>query len=125
MNPAHLFRQDSDTLALAPGEALFRANEVGREMFVLIDGSVDILVEGTVVEQAGPGALLGEMALIEQAPRAATVVAQTPCRLARINERRFHFLIQQNPFFASHVMKVLADRLRKMNQRMKRPESPA
>ena len=125
MNPADLFRHDSDTITLAAGETLFRAEEVGREMFVLIEGSVSILVAGTVVEQAGPGALLGEMALIEQAPRAATVVAQTACRLARINERRFHFLIQQTPFFASHVMKVLADRLRKMNQRMQRPDPQA
>jgi CRP/FNR family cyclic AMP-dependent transcriptional regulator len=116
MNPAELFRQDSDTVSLAPGDTLFRSGDAGDEMFVLLDGSVDIMVGDTVVETATPGSLLGEMALIEDAARAATVLAKTACKLARINQRRFHFLIQQNPFFATHVMKVLVERLRHMNQ---------
>ena len=118
MNPADLFRQDSDTLTLAPGEMLFRTGDVGKEMFVLIDGSADILVGDTVVEVATPGALVGEMAMIEEGPRTASVVAKDPCKLARINSRRFQFLIQQNPFFAIHVMRVLVGRLRHMNQKL-------
>jgi CRP-like cAMP-binding protein len=59
--------------------------------------------------------LIGEMALIDNSPRAANAVAKTPCRLAAIDQRRFHFLIQQHPHFATHVMKELADRLRRMN----------
>jgi CRP-like cAMP-binding protein len=42
-------------------------------------------------------------------------VAKTSCRLAEIDRRRFHFLVQQTPHFATHVMKTLADRLRHMN----------
>ena len=42
-------------------------------------------------------------------------VAKAACRLAEIDHRRFHFLIQQHPHFATHVMKTLADRLRHMN----------
>ena len=53
--------------------------------------------------------------LIDDSPRAANAVAKTPCRLATIDKRRFHFLIQQHPQFATHVMKELADRLRHMN----------
>ncbi len=117
MNPADLFRQDSNPVTLAPGDVLFKAGEVGSEMFVLVDGTVDILVGGKVVETAHAGALLGEMAMIESAPRSASVVAAAPCRLARIDQRRFHFLVQQNPFFATHVMKVLVERLRRMNER--------
>jgi CRP/FNR family cyclic AMP-dependent transcriptional regulator len=55
------------------------------------------------------------MALIDSSPRTASVVAKTPCRLAQIDQRRFHFLVQQTPYFATHVMKTLADRLRHMN----------
>ena len=120
MNPAELFRQDTDTISLSPGQALFQAGEMGNEMFVVIEGVVDIVVSGTVVETATSGALIGEMALIEEAPRAATVTAKTQSRLARIDEHRFHSLIQQNPAFASQVMKTLVDRLRQMNQRMAR-----
>jgi CRP-like cAMP-binding protein len=87
-------------------------------MYVLLEGRADIRVGNAVVEEAGTGALLGEMAMIEDSPRVATVVARTPCRLARIDRARFNYLIQQNPFFAIHVMKVLADRLRRMNERI-------
>lgn len=118
MNPAELFRLDSDLVRLAPGEALFHTGDVGKEMFVLIDGNADVVIGGTVVENAGPGALLGEMALIEDAPRTATVIAKSACQLARVNQKRFHFLVQQNPFFATHVMKELVTRLRRMNERL-------
>jgi CRP-like cAMP-binding protein len=118
MNPADLFRQDSDPVTLAPGQMLFNTGEEGKEMFVLLEGSADIVIGDKVLEAAEPGALLGEMAMIESSPRAATVIAKTSCRLARIDQRRFHFLVQQNPFFATHVMKVLVERLRHMNDRM-------
>ena len=121
MNPAELFRQEDHPVRLMAGETLFRAGETGREMFVLLDGAVDIVIGETALELAQPGALIGEMALIDPAPRAATVIAKTNSVLARIDQRRFHFLIQQNPFFATHVMKILVERLRHMNERLAPP----
>jgi CRP-like cAMP-binding protein len=56
------------------------------------------------------------MALIDHTTRGATVIAKEPSKVVKIDQRRFHFLIQQNPFFATHVMKVLADRIRQMNK---------
>ena len=64
---------------------------------------------------AGPGSLIGEMELIDDSPRTANAVAKSPSRLAQIDRRRFHFLVQQTPHFATHVMKILANRLRHMN----------
>jgi CRP/FNR family cyclic AMP-dependent transcriptional regulator len=55
------------------------------------------------------------MALIDDSPRTASVMAKTACRFAQIDQRRFHFHVQQTPYFATHVMKTLADRLRRMN----------
>ena len=115
MNPAELFRHDSGTLDLGAGDFLFREGENGDKMYVLLDGTAEIIVGDLVVEAAGSGALLGEMALIDNSPRTANVVAKTPCRLAQVDRRRFHFLVQQTPHFATHVMKTLADRLRHMN----------
>ena len=115
MNPAQLFRQDSCTLAVAPGDFLFREGESGDKMYVLLEGNAEIMVGDLVVEAAGPGALLGEMALIDNGPRTASVAAKTPCRFAQLDRPRFHFLVQQTPHFATHVMKTLADRLRHMN----------
>jgi CRP/FNR family cyclic AMP-dependent transcriptional regulator len=115
MNPAELFRHDSNALELAPGDFLFREGETGDKMYVLLEGNMEILLGDIVLETSGPGSLIGEMALIDSSPRTATVVAKTPCRLAQIDLRRFHFLVQQTPNFATHVMRTLANRLRHMN----------
>lgn len=116
MNAANLFKHESDTIDLAAGGILFREGDPGDCMFVLLDGAVDVVIGGDTVESSSRGALLGEMALIDNSPRGATVVATEPSRLARVDERRFNFIIRQNPFFAKHVMKVLVDRLRQMNR---------
>jgi CRP/FNR family transcriptional regulator, cyclic AMP receptor protein len=115
MNPAELFRQETDTVQLAPGDFLFREGDQRDKMYVLLEGEMDIRLGDYVVETSKEGALIGEMALIDDSPRAANAVAKTDCRLAPIDKRRFHFLIQQHPHFATHVMKELADRLRHMN----------
>ncbi len=115
MNPAELFRQETGALHLAAGDSLFREGEKGEKMYVLLEGEMEILLGDFVLETVRQGALIGEMALIDDSPRTASVVAKTPCRLAEIDRRRFHFLVQQTPHFATHVMKTLADRLRHMN----------
>ena len=115
MNPADLFRQDSNVVQVAAGDFLFKEGDKRDVMYVLLEGEMDIRLGDYVVETAVPGALIGEMALIDDSPRAANAVAKTPCRLAPIDKRRFHFLVQQHPQFATHVMKELADRLRHMN----------
>jgi len=116
MNPADLFSKDTDTVNLATGETLFTEGDVGDKMYVLLEGTMDVLIAGKVVETAEAGSLLGEIALIEKSPRSATIVATTPCRLAQVDQRRFHFMVQQTPFFATHVMHVLAGRLRSMDK---------
>ena len=115
MNPAELFRKESDTQQLAPGDFLFHEGDKGDKMYVLLEGEMEILLGDLVLETARPGALIGEMALIDESPRTANAVAKAACRLAQIDRRRFHFLVQQTPHFATHVMKTLADRLRHMN----------
>jgi CRP-like cAMP-binding protein len=116
MNPAELFSKDSDTINLSVGETLFREGDEGDRMYVLLEGTMDVTIAGKIVETALPGSLLGEIALIERSPRSATVTATAPCKLAQVDQRRFHFLVQQTPFFATHVMHVLAGRLRSMDK---------
>jgi CRP/FNR family transcriptional regulator, cyclic AMP receptor protein len=122
MNAAELFAHQTDGINLAPGEVLFQAGDAGDAMFVLLEGEVEIHVGGRIVETSTRGAIIGEMALIDKSPRAATVKAKEPSRLVKIDQNRFHFLIQQTPFFATHVMRVLTDRLRQMNKQVV-PES--
>ena len=112
MNPAELFSHETNPLQLAVGEVLFKEGDTGDAMFVLLDGELDVMVGDTVVASSRRGDLLGEMALIDQSPRSATVIARAPAQLARLDAQRFQRLIQQHPFFAMHVMKVLAARIR-------------
>ena len=115
MNPTELFRQETDTLKLAPGDFLFQEGDTGEKMYVLLEGEIEIFLGDFMLETAEPDMVIGEMALIDDGPRTANAVARTACRLAEIDRRRFYFLVQQHPHFATHVMKTLADRLRDMN----------
>jgi len=113
-----MFALDENPRICEAGEAIFRAYDMGAEMYVVIEGEVDLSIGDKVIETVGPGEPFGEMALIDQAPRTATATAKTACKLAVIPEKRFCFMIQQTPHFALQIMKVMADRLRKMNLRV-------
>ncbi len=124
MNPADLFAHSTDTIDLSPGEAVFREGDNGDLLYVLLEGSVDIVVGEAVVETAERGAILGEMALIDDSPRSASAIARAPCRLVGIDRKRFRFLVQQTPNFSIHVMRVLAERLRRMDRHFAAAKSP-
>lgn len=113
-----MFATDENPRVCDAGEAIFRAYDMGSEMYVVLEGRVDISIGSTLVETLGPGEPFGEMALIDQAPRTATAIAKTPVKLAVIPEKRFLFMVQTTPHFALQIMKVMADRLRKMNARL-------
>ena len=123
MNPADLFRQETDTVQLAPGDVLFREGDKRDNMYVLLEGEMDIRLGDHVVETAGPGGLIGVIALLDDNPRDTNAVAKTACRLATVDQRRFHFLLQQHPQFSTHVMKELAHRLRHMTLAAKQQET--
>ena len=108
----------SDLLRIEAGKVVFREGDPGDTLYVVLDGKVDLRLNGRLVETVGPGGILGEMALIEQAPRVASATARTACDLQPISEERFMSMIQQTPHFALQIMKVIASRLRRMNMRM-------
>jgi CRP/FNR family transcriptional regulator, cyclic AMP receptor protein len=87
-------------------------------MYVVQEGDVDIVLADRVSDSSGPGGIIGEMALISDKPRSATAVAKTDCKLVPIDEKRFTFLVQQTPYFAIQVMRVIAARLRRYMEAM-------
>lgn len=113
MNLAELFRHQTDLQALSAGQALFKEGEPGDLMYVLMSGTAEIIVHNRVVEIAEAGAIVGEMGMIDDGARSATLVAKSDCKFLPIDRKRFNFLIQQTPHFALHVMRVMAERLRK------------
>jgi len=116
MAEIHLFRHARDVVETQPGLVLFREGEVGQAMFAILDGEVQLSIEGRVIDTLGPGSIVGEMSLVDHSPRSATATASTVGRVARVDEREFTFLVQEHPTFALEVMKVLVERIRRANQ---------
>jgi CRP-like cAMP-binding protein len=112
------FRDSPNEITVVAGTTLFREGGLAEFMYVLLEGTVDIVVGGTVIESAEGGTVLGEMAIIDGAPRSATAIARTPCRLASVTAAQFDLLVQEKPELARFVMRVLSGRLRRMNQRL-------
>jgi CRP-like cAMP-binding protein len=73
---------------LKTGRTLVHQGEQGQELFLLFDGVLQVEVDGKAVTQVGPGAILGEMALLHEGRRMATLRAVTPCRVAVVPEDR-------------------------------------
>jgi len=100
----------------AAGDTIFEVGQPGDLMYLVRSGEVDILIDGKVVDTIGPDSIFGEMALIDSAPRSATAVAKTDCTLLPINEKRFLFMVDETPFFALQVMRIMSTRLRKADR---------
>jgi CRP-like cAMP-binding protein len=95
-------------------KVIMREGEGGVFMYVVLQGRVAVSIQGTVVEHVGPGGVFGEMALVDQSPRAATAVTETAGSLLAINRNDFLSLVKTKPAFAVSLLKALAERLRYM-----------
>ena len=108
-----LLQRAGDPVLLEAGGAVFTEGDEGDCMYVVKSGTVTLTRDGRELETVGPGDFFGEMALIDHEPRSASAVAATACELVSIEKRRFWFLVQETPYFAETVMRVMAERLRR------------
>jgi CRP/FNR family transcriptional regulator, cyclic AMP receptor protein len=102
------------------GDVIFEEGSTGRDLYVVLDGLVEIAkVNGsqkTVIVSLGKGEFFGEMAVIDGSSRSATAIAAAPdTRVMRINHARFVYLVSQQPAFAMMIMDALSKRLRASN----------
>src|SRR5579885_1684264 len=102
------------------GDVIFEEGTTGRELYVVLDGEVEIAkITGgskTVIITLGKGEFFGEMAVIDGSSRSATAIAATNgTRVMRINHARFVYLVSQQPAFALMIMDALSKRLRVSN----------
>jgi len=112
-----IFNPATGNLALKGGAHLFNAGDATNgKMYVLLEGQAEVLVNDMMVELVQPGAVIGELAMIDQEPRSATIRCVKDCSFAEVDEERFFYLIQRTPGFALEVMKVMASRLRRANR---------
>jgi CRP/FNR family cyclic AMP-dependent transcriptional regulator len=94
------------------GEVLTRQGRPGREFFLILDGQASCSVDATVVASFGRGDYFGEMALLEQGPRHATVTAEGPMNVMVLETREFWSLLNAAPSITKKLLVTLARRER-------------
>jgi CRP-like cAMP-binding protein len=103
--------QLTDEVDVPAGKVLMRQGELGAEMFIIAGGRVAVERDGRSIAERGPGEIFGEIALLSEVPRTATVTAIEPCRLFVIGHREFHALMGELPSFRLQVLESLARRI--------------
>jgi CRP-like cAMP-binding protein len=97
------------------GAVLMEQGKVGQECYIVIDGTADVVIGGDTVAQLGPGEPIGEMALIDNRPRSATVKAKTQMQLLALDTKRFQTLLDEMPKANRAIMAKLSERLRNVD----------
>jgi CRP/FNR family transcriptional regulator, cyclic AMP receptor protein len=100
----------ADELSFPAGTKLIEEGRQGHEFFVLVEGEVDVRAKGRKVNTLSDGAFFGEMALVSQRPRNATVTTSSPVRVLVVHEQAFRRLLHDSPSIQLKVLQTLADR---------------
>jgi CRP-like cAMP-binding protein len=101
----------SEDLEVPAGKVLCKEGDIGHEFFVIIDGEVEITRNRQPVATRGSEDFVGEIALLEQTRRTATVTAKTPLRLFVLTSSSFKTLLDDNPSVERKVLRTLARRV--------------
>jgi len=100
----------ADEIDLRVGTVLTRQGGRGREFFVLLEGTVDVVRDGVRISTLGAGDFFGEMALISRKPRTATITATTPIRTLVVTETNFKRLLREDHGITVKVLEKVAER---------------
>jgi len=101
----------ADEVEISEGKAFIREGERGREFFAVIEGTVEVRKKGRRMKIKGGNEVFGEIALVSNAPRNATVTAASPVSAFVITDRAFEGLMRRLPRLQSKVLRSLAERL--------------
>lgn len=105
----------SDQIDLPAGRVLCEQDSIGREAFIILDGTAEVRRNGRKVAELGAGNVVGEMALLDHGPRTATVTAATPLSVLVIGAREFSGIVDDVPPIAHKLLKALAGRVRELD----------
>lgn len=112
-----IFQTSPGPQRVKEGEVIFSEGDAGSIMYGLVEGEVEIMVNGQVLEVIYEGDIFGEGALVHlDSKRASTAIAKTDCKLAYLERNNFLFAVQQTPMFALEVMRSYSDRIRRLRQ---------
>jgi CRP/FNR family transcriptional regulator, cyclic AMP receptor protein len=101
----------ADELDLREGTIITREGRPGREFFVLISGTAEVTKKGKEVAQLGAGDWFGEIALLTDVPRTATVKATSSVDVLVITDRRFRTVVETMPSIALKILSTIGERL--------------
>jgi len=113
MTEINLFRHAENVLDYEAGEVIFERGDDGDVMYAVIEGTVEVVLDDQVIDEAGPGGIIGEMALVGATSRSATARAATAAKVTPVGEQQFLQMVEHTPFFALKVMRIMAERLRR------------
>jgi CRP/FNR family transcriptional regulator, cyclic AMP receptor protein len=105
-----------DEITMTAGTLIVDQGQTGREAFILLDGEVLIKRNNRKVATLGPGAVIGELSLLDHGPRTATAVCETDCTLLVIDQRRFLGVIDAVPAISHKLLASLAGRIRDLDR---------
>ena len=94
------------------GATLCTQGERGGEFFVIVEGQAEASRDGSFLRRLGPGDFFGEIALIDEGPRTATVISTTPLRCLAIASPQFRHVLGQNADIAVRILDAVTRRLR-------------
>jgi CRP-like cAMP-binding protein len=103
--------QIADEIDLRKGKEMTRQGERGREFFVLLEGDASVTQDSRRINTLRPGDFFGEIALVSDSPRTATVTATSPVRALVVTDRSFKRLLRDSPEIQARVLSALAERL--------------
>ena len=111
-----MFRNWENTEEYDARTVIFKERDPADVMYVILSGEVELTLHGEPLGAEGVGGIIGEMAMINSATRSATATTLGKVKLARLDRDEFKTLITDNTEFSLHVMAVLANRLRAVDQ---------
>ena len=105
----------SDEITLPAGKTLCEQGAIGREAFVIVSGTAEVRRNKRKVATLGPGACVGELALLDHKPRTASVIAATDLTVLVIGTREFSGIVDEIPSIAHKLMRSLAGKVRELD----------
>ena len=104
-------------IVMTAGTTIIDQGQTGREAFIVLDGTVSVRRNGRRVAELGPGAMIGELSLLDHGPRTATVTCDTDCELFVLDQRHFMGVLHDTPQLAARLLAHLARMVREMDRR--------
>jgi CRP-like cAMP-binding protein len=106
----------SDEIHMTAGTLIVDQGQTGREAFIVLEGDIEIKRNNRKVATLGPGAVVGELSLLDHGPRTATAVCATDCTLLVIDQRRFLGVLDSVPAITHKLLASLAARIRDLDR---------